>query len=332
MSINLELSIYTFTLNEKYIKEQFLDFNEFFRKNFIKRNEDPLSVNPIKYYERFVGEFLDEFEQKFYLNKDKNKGISTTTTNLDFKPHKSVIEGIINGGNTGHGHKIYNILNNEKTEGEISEEQLAALPYYFKIWTPPNSQVGVLMIQSYSIGSINTILTEFIKNIFNKYNVTFNKFIHTPKELKESYLNRSSVEKVTFVTTIEDNNARTKFNRAFDGSDGIKVTISVEKFKKTTIQKFFENFNFNNPIGIDLKELGINDKEDYVTKFYYKDENGRKAHAKLTSKFEIRPTIVLPIEINNEDKTPNLEKIIKFTDDLLEKVKIEVDYKKDESK
>ena len=154
MSINLELSIYTFTLNEKYIKEQFLDFNEFFRKNFIKRNEDPLSVNPIKYYERFVGEFLDEFEQKFYLNKDKNKGISTTTTNLDFKPHKSVIEGIINGGNTGHGHKIYNILNNEKTEGEISEEQLAALPYYFKIWTPPNSQVGVLMIQSL----INTML------------------------------------------------------------------------------------------------------------------------------------------------------------------------------
>ena len=110
------------------------------------------------------------------------------------------------------------------------------------------------------------------------------------------------------------------------------MTISVEKFKKTTIQKFFENFNFNNPIGIDLKELGINDKEDYVTKFYYKDENGRKAHAKLTSKFEIRPTIVLPIEINNEDKTPNLEKIIKFTDDLLEKVKIEIDYKKDESK
>ena len=49
-------------------------------------------------------------------------------------------------------------------------------------------------------------------------------------------------------------------------------------------------------------------------------------------KFEIRPTIVLPIEINNEDKTPNLEKIIKFTDDLLEKVKIEIDYKKDESK
>ena len=190
--INLELSIYTFTLKEKNSREDYFDFNEFYRKNFTEDGENPHNVKPDLLYKRFVGMILDEFENKFWLNKDKNKGISTK--DIDYRPGKSIIEGIINGGNTGYGHQIYNILNNEKSVGEISEDQLASLPYYFKMWTPPDSQVGILMIQSYSIGSINSILLEFIKPIFAKYGATFRRIVHIPKELRESYIKRSSVK------------------------------------------------------------------------------------------------------------------------------------------
>ena len=133
MATNLELSIYTFTLKEKNSREDFLDFNEFYRKNFSLDGENPHSVEPKLLYKRFVGMILDEFENKFWLNSEKNKGISTR--DIDFRPSKSVIEGIINGGNTGYGHQIFNILDNEVTVGEISKDQLASLPYYFKIWT-----------------------------------------------------------------------------------------------------------------------------------------------------------------------------------------------------
>ena len=275
-------------------------------------------------YERFVGMMLDEFENKFWLNQEKNKGISTR--DIDFRPAKSVIEGIINGGNTGYGHQIYNILNNEETVGEISEDQLASLPYYFKMWTPPNSQVGVLMVQSYSIGSINSLLLDFIKKIFSKYGATFKRIIHIPKELRDSYIQRSSVKKVTFTSTIDNPNSRKKFNRAFEDSEGLKVTITVQGLKKRSIKGFLKRFNKSNPIGIDLKELGMEVPEDYTTKLYYEDEDGRKAHAKIQDKFQIRPTIVLPVEISNENKTPNLDLIVKYTDSLLDKVKEEINY------
>ena len=323
-NINLELSIYTFTLNEKFKREDFLDFNEFYRKNFSKEGENPHTIKPEELYKRFVGMILDEFHKKFWLNKEENKGISTTS--IDYRHGKSIIEGIINGGNTGYGHQIYDILDNEKTVGEISETQLASLPYYFKMWTPPDSQVGVIMIQSYSIGSIGSILIEFLTSIFAKYGASFRKIIHIPTELRESFLKRSSVKKVTFTSTIENRDSRKKFNRAFEDSEGLRVTISVEGLKKKNIKTFFESFNKKNPIGIDLKELGIENEDDYETKFYYEDEDGRKAHAKIKDKFEIRPTIVLPIEVSNENKTPNLEQIIKFTDKLLEKVKTEINY------
>ncbi|WP_094177657.1 hypothetical protein [Flavobacterium psychrophilum] len=322
--INLELAIYTFTLKEKFKREDFLDFNEFYRKNFTTEGENPHKVEPEELYKRFVGMILDEFHKKFWLNKDENKGISTT--NITYRHGKSIIEGIINGGNTGYGHQIYDILNNAITVGEISEKQLASLPYYFKMWTPPDSQVGILMIQSYSIGSISSILIEFMTTIFNKYGASFKRIIHIPKELRESYLNRSSVKKVSFTSTIENKDSRKKFNRAFEDSDGLKVTVTVEGLKKKNISTFFKNFNAKNPIGIDLSALGMENSQDYETKFYYEDEYGRKAHATIRDKFEIRPTIVLPIEISNKNKTPNLELITDFTDKLLEKVKEEINY------
>ena len=324
MSKNLELSIYTFTLKEKNSSEDFLDFNEFYRKNFSLDGENPHKVQPKLLYERFVGMILDEFESKFWLNSEKNKGISTR--DIDFRPAKSVIEGIINGGNTGYGHQIYNILDNEVTVGEISEDQLASLPYYFKMWTPPNSQVGVLMVQSYSIGSINSLLLEFIKSIFAKYGATFRRIVHIPKELRDGYIKRSSVKKVTYTSTIEDPNSRKKFNRAFEDSDGLKITITIQGIKKQSITGFLKKFNKKKPIGIDLKELGIEEPEDYITKLYYEDEDGRKAHAKIEDKFQIRPTIVLPTEIANKNRTPNLDENIRFTDSLLDKVKDEINY------
>ena len=324
MATNLELSIYTFTLKEKNSREDFLDFNEFYRKNFSSDGENPHKVKPKLLYERFVGMILDEFENKFWLNAEKNKGISTR--DIDFRPAKSVIEGIINGGNTGYGHQIFNILDNEVKVGEISENQLASLPYYFKMWTPPNSQVGVLMVHSYSIGSINSLLLDFIKSIFAKYGANFSRIVHIPKELRDSYIKRSSVKKVTFTSTIDNQNSRKKFNRAFEDSDGLKVTITVQGLKKRSIKGFLKKFNKNNPIGIDLKELGMEEPEDYITKLYYEDDDGRKAHAKIEDRFQIRPTIVLPAEIANANKTPNLDEIIKFTDSLLEKVKEEINY------
>ncbi|SHM80935.1 hypothetical protein [Flavobacterium xanthum] len=323
--INLELSIYTFTLKERFQKDKFMDFNEFYRKKFSKSGENSQNVKPEELYKRFVEMMLEEFSTKFYLNKDENKGISSTK-DISYRYNESIIEGLINGGNTGYGHKIYNILDNEKTVGAISSKELASLPYYFKIWTPPDSQVGVIMIQSYSIGSINSILIDFLKLIYAKYGASFNRIIHIPEELKESYINRSSVKKVTFTSTIENKDSRKKFNRAFEDSDGLKVTISVEGLKKTNIAKFFAKFNKKNPIGIDLEELGMEDPDKYLTKFYYEDEHGRKAYAKIKDKFEIRPTIVLPLEVSNANRTPNLIEIVKYTDDLLEKVKKEINY------
>lgn len=321
---NLELSIYTFTLKERNKQDDFYDFNEFYRKNFNGGSANPHALTPKELYENFVGVILDEFDNKFWLNKEKNKAISSTK--LEYRPGKDIIEGVINGGNTGYKRKIFDILDNKKAVSKITAKQLASLPYFFKLWTPPDSQVGVLMIQSYGIGSVNTILVTFLKKFFAKYGATFRKGIHIPKEIREDYLKRGSVRKVTYTTTVANKNTRKKFNRAYEDSDGLKVTISVEGLKRTGIKSFIDKFSKKNPIGIDLSDLGIDSADDYQTKLYYEDENGRKAHAKINEKYEIAPTIVLPVEMVNSDKTIKFDEISTYTSKLLEKVKKEINY------
>lgn len=321
---NIELSIYTFTLKERNKKDDYYDFNEFYRKHFANNAPNPHLIKPKKLYENFVSVILDEFDNKFWLNKEKNKGISSTK--VEYRPGKDIVEGIINGGNTGYKQSIYHILNNSKTVGKITEEQLASLPYYFKIWTPPDSQVGVLMIQSYGIGSINSMLINFIKKFFSKYGATFRKGVHIPKEVRDDYLKRGSVKKVAFTTTVDNSSTRKKFNRAFEDSDGLRIKITVEGLKKRSIGAFIKKFGKKNPIGIDLAEMGIDSPEDYETTLYYEDENGRKAHAKIKDTFEITPTIVLPNDVLNGDKTLNFKEISSFTDKLLTKVKKDINY------
>lgn len=322
--VSLELSIYTFTLKERRSKSDFLDFNEFYRKNFAKDGEDPHKVERKELYRRFVGMIKDEFQERFWLNKSGERGISTN--NLDYQPSKDTVDGIIDGGNTGAGHNIYDIVNNKAVKGKISKDQLASLPYYFKLWTPPDSEVGVLMIQSYGIGSVKSVLIEFLKSIFAKYGATFRKITHTPSEIREDYADRSRVRKVTYSKTIDNLNSRNLLNRAYDDSDGLRITITVEKIKNNSIANFFKRFNRKKPLGIDIEELGFEDPSDYETKFYYEDADGRKAHATIKDEYKFEPTIVLPTTIVTKDNTIDLEEIRKFSNGLLEKVKKDIDY------
>jgi hypothetical protein len=325
--ISLELSVYTFTLKEKNSRDgSLLDFNDFFRRNFAKVEEKTKTheVSRKELYKRFVTVMLDEFQQAFWLNKQEDKGISDS--DIDYQPHLDVIDGLINGGKTGHGYKIYDIINNKESKGSVTKEQLASLPYYFKLWTPPDSNVGVLMIQSYGVGSINSVLIEFLKTIFSKYGVTFRRIIHTPEEIREEYANRSRVRKVTYTKTIEDRNSRSMLNRAYEDSDGLRVTITVEKIKNSTMGKFIQKFNKQKPFGVEIEELGFESPEDYETKFYYEDKDGRKAHARLTEEYKFKPTIVLPTTIVTKENNIDLNEIRKFTNGLLDKVKKEIEY------
>lgn len=322
---DLELSIYTVTLKQKRIRDGYQNFEEFFRDNFISEKEVGKNLPLDTLYERFIGVIIDEFDNKFKLNKDGTKGFSPAK--LKYRPGRDIIEGFINGGTTGRDHFIYENIDSSKSTGQLSKKDLAALPFYFKMWTPPNSHVCVVMIQNYGIGSITRMVMDFLKDVFSKYNMMLTRNLHTPKALREEFLKTSSVRMVKHVTTVQDSNTRNNLNRAYDDSDQLKVTVTVERIKNNRLKTFYDKWIKSEPINIPIPELGMINEDDYQTTIFYEDKHGRKASAKSNKSREIRPTIILPLEIQNSNRTPNLDQISKFTDEMLEQVKIDIDYK-----
>lgn len=328
MANNLELSIYTFVLKEKGKKKsEYYNLGEFFRRNFIHADDESShKIELEELYKRFMKDVIQEFNNEFILNEDKTKGIATGIYHS--YGNSNNIDGFINGGDRGLNHKIFKINDNQKATGSLNDDEIVALPHYFKIWTPPNSQVGILMIQNYSNAGINTLLLTFFRNFFNKYNASFNETKHVPKDLKDSFIKRSIVKKVVFTKTKLSEETRKSFNYAFSDEEGIKIKIEISGFKKDTpVSKFIEKFEKEKKmIGVDLSALDISKDDDVNTVLFYQDNNGKKAHAKINSKFDITPTIVLPEELIVKDEIDyNLIKT--FTDGMLNKMKIEIGYK-----
>lgn len=328
MSDTLELSIYTFSLKEKRKRKgEYFNLGEFYRRNFIfSTDENPHKINQDELYKRFMTEVLKEFKNEFKLNKEKTKGISTGIYHS--YGYSNIIDGFINGGDIGSNHKIFKIKNNKKSTGSLNNDEIVALPHYFKIWSPSNSEVGILMIQNYSNSGINTLLLNFFRSFFSKYNASFNETRHIPNELKESFINRSIVKKVVFTKTKLSKNTRKAFNYAFTDEEGIKIKIEISGFNKNTpVKNFIENFqNSKKMIGVDLSNLDIIKDDDVQTTLFYEDNLGKKAHAKIESKFQISPTIMLPYDlyINN---SIDYDLIKSYTNGILNKIKIEIGHK-----
>ena len=323
---SLELSIYTFVLKEKGVRKgEYYDLGSFYRLHFKKNTDKDKDVGLEKLYTRFLQAIVQEFNNEFKLNEEETKGFSTDI--LKSYSDDNLIDGTINGGDTGQGHKIYKIKNASKSKGKLADDELLALPHYFKIWTPPKSQVGVIMIQNYSNAGINTLLLDFLKYFFSKYNTTFHEFRHVPEKIRETFIENSVVKKVVFAKAKLDANTRKAFNYAFSDSKGLKIKIEISGFNEDkNVKDFIGGMLKNNKIiGVDLSSLDINSDNDVKTTLYYQDENGRKAHAKIESNLQINPTIILPEDLMKNNEI-DYKSIKDYTDNLLKVVKKEIGY------
>lgn len=326
-SNNLELSVYTFVLKESNKRSSYFNLGEFYRKNFILQTDvEPIKVKPKVLYNRFITEIVKQFKNEFKLSQDGTKGFSTGI--LKSHSNHNLIDGFINGGDRGRNHLIFKIKNSKTSTGGLGRDEVVSLPHYFKIWTPPNSEIGILMIQNYSGATINKLLIDFLKEFYGKYNTTFAESRFVPKEMQKQFIKKSVVKKIVFGKAKLSPKARNAFNYAFSDQTGLRIKIEVTGFNDNAqVTSFLDNFSKSNKmIGVDLSDLEINTDKDVTTTLFYQNNEGKQAHARLDNKFQISPTIVLPSDLNKNHKI-DYDTIKTYTDGILEEIKKEIGYK-----
>ena len=313
----LKLSIYTFALKGN-------DKEEVTFKDFQQTLLDEQVTTKELLFDQFKEKFLNSFSDKFVLNSDKTKGIAIKQINCI--PTKNIIDGMMIGGLTGIEQEVYKTSSSENKQETIKEDEITALPYYFKIWMPFNSDLGILMVQSYTEAGVVSLVIDKIKHFFRSYgySIATNPYVHN--EYKEYFKKNSSVNQLVLAKSYLSESARGALNQLFTNFSGLKVEIKISGFN-VSIDEFWKQVDTKNPLHADLSEFEMNEKENYDVVATYKDTSGKQSQARLSRNLDILPTIILDDQLKETGKEyPSYTKIQAHTNFILEKVKEEIGY------
>ena len=335
MGHTLKLDIYYFELKEiietresvgrggekrKYhkTKDKITNFGDFFSRIYAGKKRE-------NYLKLFLQEFVSSFNNAFTSNKSNTQAISITE-NLykSIYIEKNVISGEFIGGQTGIDVDIYKTNNATTKKDTLDKDSVASLSYYYKIWLPLDSNTGIIMIQSYTTFSCNTLFKEKLENLFESkgYDLKIARIV--PEQYIKEYMNFGHIYKILILTkqkTLHSINPNfTPFKKA-------KRRILIDRIL-IPFRELFSRKDYIHAIASDVKQLydEFDEKNDELI-LYYKDENGRKAHSKLCNIESMLPNYVLDNNLKDpKTQKPLFEELDKFTNGLREKLKKEIGY------
>ncbi|SFD00727.1 hypothetical protein SAMN05421780_11912 [Flexibacter flexilis DSM 6793] len=277
-------------------------------------------------YKKFIESYINSFNGEFSTNKDNTKSLSPNDNSITFIASENVIHGMIRGGLSNIAQDIYNKKNSKTVKNQINKDDIAALDYYFLLWTPFHRDLGILMVQYYSSATMTSVLLDNLSLFFRKLNLTLVTYPFVPEEDKKRFIERSLIKRIAFSKKVQTSDARRQFEPLLSEEDEFEIVVELRKINKNSnefigkIQNLLKSGKklFN---GNFLAEERL---ENFEMKIYYEDEQGRKAHAKLTDTFDILPTIDLPVSLKRKDSdSPDINLIKEFCLKLLNKIKNE---------
>lgn len=313
----LKLMIYTIALRDGERKDSnFKKLHQAICEN--TENEKPKLFGVCK------DKFLKSFKDKFVLDNDNTKGIAIKSINCI--PEMNIIDGMMIGGLTGIEQEVYKTSSSRNKENTITEDEITALPYYFKIWMPYNSNLGVIMVQSYTETGVVSLVVNKFREFFRSYgfSISTDRFVH--EKYKKDFKKYSFVDKLVLTKSHLSREARGALNQMFTEFEGLKVEIKVSGFN-ISIDDFWNNVDVRNPLSADLSEFEMNENEYYDVVATYKDVEGKQSQARLSKNLDILPTITLSDELKETGKEyPDYHKIQIHTNTILQEVKKEIGY------
>lgn len=325
MAHTLKLNIYYFRIREKRERDYvYVKFEDFFKTAFAYE-DDPKTISKEKLYQRFTQEYIKSFNDEFVTDKEETKGIAADFLNVE--PAKNILDGMINGGLTGIDQNIFSRGNSKKKEDTLDKTKVTALPYYFKLWTPFDADLGAMMFQSYTSMGVNSLIIAHLINFFSARNYILEKNSYVPQEYRDNFKKRSKITKVTFYKAGISEDKRYALNPVFEPYVGLRVKLEFNGLDETP-ESFWRLFGRDKKkINANLTALEMNDDDDYETVITYKDEFGHESSAKISKKLDIFPTYFLPDDLKEKGKDyANYDLIRQYTNGILNKLKEEIQY------
>jgi hypothetical protein len=255
MSQNINIDCFHFTIKKKYsVGSEQNTFLDIFKK-FLPENEN-IDIGLNNAYILFFSEFRNHLGATFKVNQKGTKAIAINPTDLNEVTHsKRTITGVFRGGTTGIEKTIHE--RNQVSNGEnLDQLKVSATPCFFKIWTPPDSNFGIAIIQSYGNEKIGGLfLDQFNKFISTKGFGVFQRKKILPKDLIRKYKNNSIVKSITINKSALVREKREALNPMLKDLGNLKVNVVLKGLGSRFLKEVKENINYiaENPDNIQVR-------------------------------------------------------------------------------
>lgn len=317
MAHNLKLNIWSIGFEEKIGNE----YSDIDIKTVFSSFMDNAVTDKKEIFQNFVKKYIASFNDQFVNDEDETKAF--TYEDIKFDSGKNIIYGRIKGGLTGIEQDVYFRDSKEPTDKKIHKDEVSTLPYHFFIWLPYDSNMGFLMTQSYTSISINNVFLEHFATLFKSKKIRINKSPQVSKKRLEEFYNNSYVYRISLVKKKLPRDARKKFNQVFLEEDNVNMMLSFTGFKFKA-KEFFSKWS---SIKTNLKDLAIENEDDYDLTVYYENDANKKASATMANPKLILPSIFIPDNVKESGSdNPNFDRTISFCETELEEIKKDIQY------
>ena len=266
---------------------------------------------------------IDTKKMGLTIFKGKGERINNILTS-----HSSsfVIEGFIDAGPYNSIRKLAKLSDLSKRR-TINKNDIVTDRYYFYLYFPWDSKIGILMIQSKENSSIRRAIKPFIERLFKTDTTKGCRVnIYYPKWLKEHFIDGANLYSLTyeqeFVTQIQTEEDTLIKSEDFD----VKVTI-VPKTDTETISNSGTIINkigglFGIKIGTDTHSLSSFTKKKGVMRNY---DLKKSLPFVIDKEDEIHPIIHIDEYISaDENGDFKREDLKSLCDNLLDRIKLEI--------
>ncbi len=286
----------------------------------------------------FFHHFIEKIDSdEFIANSNKKKAFTAYDTapteesepTITIRTDKNLIEGTIEGGRYGIRRNKSSMENKSEKEG-ITNSDIILDKFYFCLYTPFDSDLGILFLQSYSTDSISDIFTEFISKLFKSHGTytkaKIDKFV--PRRIINDFKNNSNVKKFSFTSRFVFDH----HNEESIGQEEEEFSIKIEAISKNGLSK--ESLpSWLTSIG--SKMFNSQPLSGFSKgKVYLKNtQTNKETPFDIDSDLEIKPVIYLEGRIDiSIDGLPNFSQLSQYCINLLDNEIIPEIYISDEVK
>lgn len=336
MGYTLKLDIYYFSLKKitksttKLFKGKYTDFHskekeECLLGDFLKSLSNG-NTEEKNYTEIFLKDFINGFNDSFRPNKVNTQAMSITSDQFKgYNSNDDTIWGVFKGGPTGTEFDVYKSNNATLPTSKIDEDSVTSLYFFYKIWIPTDSNVGVLIVQSYTHTGCTGLFKDQLSNYFitKKYKVEWSKCI--PNEIIDKFLKDGYINQIQVIYKNRDTNK--PLNPVFVPFTHAKRKSIFSNFR-IPFKEFISVVNYKRILKSQIKAIDLDyDESQDIVKLFYEDSEGKKANAALSDIESILPIIILDDSLKeNKSQAPSWDALHQFTKEMLVNIKNQISY------